>query len=608
MKRRQFIQSSALAAGALSTTGGCSNPAGQEVAQKPPNVILIMTDDQGFGDVGCYGNDVIKTPNLDHFYEESVRFNRFFVSPTCSPTRAALLCGRHEFRCGISHTILGRSLLFEDEITLADVLKKAGYATGIFGKWHLGDNPPCRPEDNGFEECLYHGGGGISQSPDYWGNSYFSPTLKHNGEFKPYDGYCSDIFFENAAEWITEKRDTPFFAYITTNAPHHPYTAPEEYAKPYLDAGLDNISAHFYGMITNIDDNVGLLMQTLRETKLDQNTLVIFMTDNGSAEACNHHLYNAEMKGCKGSPHEGGVRVPCWFKLPGRFDNGRDIKEIAAHIDLLPTIAELCGVDLPDGRELDGKSLLPLLDSANSDWPERTIVTHQGRWAAGIDPGDHKYINCSIRSQRFRLVNNNELYDMDNDPSQIENVIDTFPDATHELREDYENWWDSVLPRLRKVQHLRIGSPEENPTTLACMDWRASLIRDGHPDRHRVPIWLQSRLKLLAAHNYELNGKSIAQGTTGSWAIEVAKSGTYRFTLRKLPATASDELNSLGKGDANLLCGNIKKKVAVKTGDTSAVIEVELAKGNTDLECWFTGQRDDGDLSGSYFVAAELIS
>ncbi len=601
------MRDSALGATALAIAGGCGETVEKAAQKRPPNIILIMTDDQGFGDVGCHGNDVIKTPNLDRLYADSVRFNRFFVSPTCSPTRSALLCGRHEFRCGISHTILGRSLLFDDEVTSAEMLSNAGYATGIFGKWHLGDNHPCRPEDHGFEECLYHGGGGITQSPDYWGNTYFSPTLRHNGSFEKYDGFCTDIFFREAMGWMSSQRSRPFFAYIVTNAPHFPYTAPEEYAKPYLDIGLDNVSAHFYGMITNIDDNMGHLMQFLRESGLEENTLLIFLTDNGSAVACGHQLFNAGMKGCKGTPHEGGVRVPCWFRLPGRYEGGRDIDRIAAHIDILPTLADICGCETPAGRDLDGRSLLSLLDNNASDWSDRYIFTHQGRWPAGADPGEYKYRNCSVRNQRFRLVNNEELYDMEADPSQITNVIGDFPDDTQLLREAYEKWWDSVLPRLRKVQHIKIGSPDENPSSLACMDWRASHIHEGQPEWRSVPIWMQNRLEALAARRFEWNGKAVRQGTTGSWAVEVARNGSYRFTLRKLPKSASEELNSLDKGEAFLSIGDVQEKKKLVPGDTSAVFEVELKAGETDLECWFTGQRDDGDISGAYFVEVERL-
>ena len=320
MKKRDFLQLLTYSGTGALITAGLPKPLQSQSSGFPerPNIIIVMTDDQGYGELGCHDNPIIKTPHLDRFHKESTRFTRFFVSPTCTPTRAGLLTGRHEFRCGISHTILGRSLLREDEVTIADVLSQAGYRTGLFGKWHLGDNYPCRPMDNGFRECFYHGGGGITQTPDYWGNTYFSPTINHNGRWEKSDGYCTDVFFDAALNWIEHNRNQPFFALITPNTPHLPHQVSERYSKPYEDQGLDPEAAKFYGMITNIDDNMGKLVKKIQTLGIEKQTLIIFMTDNGSAQACNYNLFNAGMRGCKGSAHEGGVRVPCFFRWPLR--------------------------------------------------------------------------------------------------------------------------------------------------------------------------------------------------------------------------------------------------------------------------------------------------
>ena len=254
-----------------------------QAAGRKPNVVLVMTDDQGYGDLGCHGNDLMATPNLDSLHAQSVRFTNFHVDPTCSPTRSALMTGRYSSRTGVWHTIMGRSLLGRDEVTVADVFAAAGYATGMFGKWHLGDNYPFRPEDRGFQEVLRHGGGGVGQAPDFWGNDYFDDTYWHNGVPTPFKGYCTDVFFDGALKFIEANKDKPFFAYVPTNAPHGPYRVAEKYAAIYKKKGVKGGRANFWGMITNIDENMGRLLARLEALGLERNTILIFMTDNGTS-------------------------------------------------------------------------------------------------------------------------------------------------------------------------------------------------------------------------------------------------------------------------------------------------------------------------------------
>ena len=610
MKRRDFLGQ--MTAGGMLAFGAGANqrPAAAQSRTLPhrPNVILVMTDDQGYGDLGCHGNRDIRTPNIDRFYQESARFNHFFVSPTCSPTRAGLLTGRHEFRCGISHTILGRSLLREDEVTIADVLSGAGYRTGIFGKWHLGDNYPCRPMDRGFQECFYHGGGGIGQTPDFWGTSYFNPVINHNGTCKRTRGYCTDVFFNAALNWIGRNRDLPFFAYITPNAPHTPLDVPESFARSYQERGLGPDAAKFYGMIANIDQNIGRLVMRIRDMGLEENTLIIFLTDNGSAQACRLGLHNGGMRGCKGTAHEGGVRVPCFFRWPGKLETGRDIASIAAHVDILPTLAALCGASLPRDRKLDGVSLLPLLAGERDELPDRHLITHVGRWPADVDPRDCKYERCSVRSQRFRLIENRELYDMENDPGETVNVIDRFPEAVAQMRQSYDRWWDEVLPVLRSTQHIKLGAPEENPLTLSCMDWGSSMVSPGDPDWRKVPFWKQDCLASLAVgKTYLMDSTPAKQGTMGSWAVEFTRSGRYLMTLRKLPSQALEAANALNDGTAHIVCGNTRYYERIAPGATSVSFELDCTPGTARLECWFTGQREDGNPSGAYFVDVHFL-
>ncbi|MFC1509783.1 arylsulfatase [Candidatus Omnitrophota bacterium] len=603
MKKRDFLQLLTYSGTGVFITAGLPKPLQSQSSGFPkrPNIIIVMTDDQGYGELGCHGNPILQTPHLDRFHDESTRFTRFFVSPTCTPTRAGLLTGRHEFRCGISHTILGRSLLREDEVTIADILSQAGYKTGIFGKWHLGDNYPCRPMDNGFRECFYHGGGGITQTPDYWGNTYFSPTLNHNGRWEKSDGYCTDVFFDAALKWIEHNRQQPFFALITPNTPHLPHQVSDRYSKPYEDKGLDSEAAKFYGMISNIDDNMGKLVEKIHTLGIEKQTLIIFMTDNGSAQACNYNLFNAGMRGCKGSAHEGGVRVPCFFRWPGTIEAGKDIGTISAHIDMLPTLADLCGGALPEGRKLDGVSLKPLLEGKRVQLPDRFLMSHVGRWPAGEQPS--KYHNCSIRSQKFRLVNNDALFDMEADPGETTNVIATHPDIVASMRDAYDKWWDEILPRVTNPQRIKLGSSEENPSLLTCMDWGESLIIEGEPDWRKVHLWRQECLAALARHEpYLVGGKPAPGGTMGSWSIEFTRSGSYSLTLRKLHPAAPTAWNTLKPGSAHIKCGSFTADKKITGSVTSVMFEADLNKGPAQLECWFDGQRLDGGLSGAYFV------
>jgi arylsulfatase len=451
--RREFLKNmglTAASAATLSVLRGCQGTGRTAGAKwERPNVVLVMTDDQGYGELACHGNKIIKTPNLDRLHAESTRFTVFHVSPTCSPTRASLMTGRHEFRSGVTHTYRERERLSLEAVTIAQVLSKAGYKTGIFGKWHLGDEEPYQPHNRGFDEVFIHGAGGIGQSyscscGDVPGNKYFDPVIRHNRTFVKTKGYCTDIFFTQALHWIKQNKDRRFFAYITTNTPHSPHVCGEEYSKPYLDAGLDAKSAAYYGMITNIDDNVGRLIAKLDEWGLTDKTLLIFMTDNGHSM---RNLYNAGMRAHKGTPYEGGTRVPAFFRWTGRTKAGVDIDRLTAHIDIFPTLAELCGGTMPKKVKLDGRSLAPLLKDPKAEWPDRYLFVHRGRWARGKIK-DAKYSNCAVRTQRFRLVNNEELYDIENDPGEKENVIDKYPDVVARMRKAYDQWWEQVLPAM----------------------------------------------------------------------------------------------------------------------------------------------------------------
>jgi arylsulfatase A-like enzyme len=450
--------------------------AGSPVHAAPPNIILVMTDDQGYGDLACHGNPHIQTPHLDAFYKQAARFTDFHVSPTCAPTRSALLTGRHEFKNGVTHTIQERERLTLQAFTVAQLLKSAGYATGIFGKWHLGDEAEYQPNRRGFDEVFIHGAGGIGQTypgscGDAPGNTYFDPAILHNGKFEKTKGYCTDVFFNQALAWIDQRRQTgePFFAYITPNCPHAPLDCPPEYEAPYTGKVPPNV-AKFYGMITNIDDNFGRLTAKLDEWKLTDNTLVIFMTDNGTATGS--RVFNAGMRGAKGSPYQGGTRVPALWRWPNGFAGGRELPQLTAHIDIFPTLAEITGAKVPAefATQVEGRSLLPLLKDAHANqhsatWDDRVLVTHVGRWEKG-KAQQHKYSACSIRNSRFTLVNagrmgeNWELFDLHADPGESKNVLADHPDVVKELKGQLDAWWQEVTPLLVNED---VTPPAQNP-------------------------------------------------------------------------------------------------------------------------------------------------
>jgi arylsulfatase A-like enzyme len=433
-----------------------------------PNIVLMITDDQGYGPIGKHGNPWIQTPNLDKLHGQSTRFERFLVSPTCSPTRAALMSGRHPMKNGITHTILERERMALSTVTLPQVLSKAGYVSGIFGKWHLGDEEPYQPHKRGFNEAFIHGAGGIGQRyncscADVPGNQYFNPTIRHNGSFVKTKGYCTDLFFTAGLGWMKKMKDQgkPFFAYITTNAPHGPFIAPPQNAKRFTDLGFSERDAGFYGMIENIDQNMGRLMSKLDEWNLAKDTILIFMSDNGSVggmvregsklgmsrEGKPMEGFNARMKGTKGSADEGGVRVPFFVRWPGKFPADQAVERISAHIDLLPTLADIVGIDqLPKGQ-VEGRSLLPLIKNPQAKWKDRYLFTQVARWKTGSEPTDHMWKRFAVRNERFRLVEN-KLYDMRKDPSQLMDIADKKPKVVHSMRLAYEKFWKETRPLM----------------------------------------------------------------------------------------------------------------------------------------------------------------
>jgi arylsulfatase len=458
---------------------GCSvSTQNKSLKNTKPNIILVMTDDQGMGDLACMGNQVLKTPNIDAFYNKSTRFTDFQVSPTCAPTRAAIMSGNRPFEVGVTHTIFQRERMSKDVFTMPQALQSAGYKTGLFGKWHLGDEEEYLPTNRGFNEVLMHGAGGIGQTrygdfPPNKENLYFDNILLHNDTIVKTKGFCTDVFFDAALGWIKKQNeaDAPYFAYVSLNAPHAPLVAPEKYKKRFLDLGYDKGTAGRYGMIENIDDNFGIMMQKLESWNALENTLVIFMTDNGAThlkgslngERIKH--FNANLRGGKNSPFEGGTHVPAFWYWKGKLETGIDIDKLTSHIDLYKTFSEIAGVKLPKKmQELSGRSLVPLLENPNSEWSDRELFVHCGRWQEGKRE-EAKYKKAAIRTQQWRFDNNKELFDISIDPSEKNNVADQHPEVIATLRKSYNFWWENTKP-LMVNEGLPKVEPENQPLAI----------------------------------------------------------------------------------------------------------------------------------------------
>ncbi len=524
---------------ALSACSG-DDPASSNAA--PPNIVIVMTDDQGWAQLGVHGNEVLRTPNLDRLAGESVEFTRFYVSPVCSPTRASLMTGRYNYRTGVVDVSLGRAMMHTDETTLAEILRDAGYRTGIFGKWHLGDSYPMRPMDQGFEQVLVHRGWGIGSPGDPAGTDYFNPILQHNGEEKKFEGYCTDVFFDAALRFIEQHRDQPFFTYLATNSPHSPYLVPESYSKPYRAQGLSDEDARIYGMIANIDDNVGRLLAKLEELGISENTALIFLTDNGPAT----RHFTAGLRGQKGAVYEGGIRVPFFVRWPAKLRPAK-VDQIAAHIDVLPTLLEAAGIDRPAGLKLDGVSLMPLLVGDNDDWPERTLYV---QWQRGNTPP--LYGSFAAISEQFKLVQNRtlgkqigreprfELYDIKADPGEQNSIGELRKKTLARLKAGYERWFHDVsATRGYDPPRIVVGSEHENPVILTRQDWRAQGT-DGWSDRH-----------------------------LGYWEVEVATAGSYDIRFRFSTQTRA--------GRAEFRLGQVKlRKPFTRSAESVTFREVEL--------------------------------
>ncbi len=488
-------------------------------SESRPNVLLIMTDDQGYGDLQFHGNKKIDTPVLDRLAKESTRFERFMVCPLCSMTRATLLSGRYNLRTGCASVTRGLETVRAEEVLIPEVLKTAGYSTGCFGKWHIGEHYPSHPNGQGFDEFF-----GMPQG--HW-DDYFDSMLEHNGEMVPTKGYITDVLTDAAMTFINKHRDRPFFCYVPYNAPHTPMQIADRYFDKYKGRGLADKTAAIYGMVQNIDENVGRLLNQLDELEIAEKTVVIFLSDNG-AEGPEGSRYNAGMRGMKGSVHEGGVRVPMFVRWPGKIEANRSQTRLTAHIDLLPTIAELCGVTNLKTKPLDGRSLVPLLLEHNTNWPkDRMIFSRSPNWrtlvGANGNPAEES-VNLrfpgSVRTERWRAVNLGQgwqLFDMGVDPGQTKDVAESHSEVVARLSSAYEIWFTDVT-------RVSITRP---------------VIDIGHPTWSQVKLTVPEAYftgkigwynKFGFAHDW-LTGWSDTKDKIW-WETNVVTAGRYRVTLK----------------------------------------------------------------------------
>ncbi len=549
-----------------------------------PNVVIIMTDDQGYGEIAAHGNPIIQTPHMDALHAESVRFTDFHVDPTCSPTRAALATGRYSTRTGVWHTINGRTMINPDELTLAEVFKANGYDTSLFGKWHIGDNYPCRPEDKGYDHALWHPGGAMSHASDYWENDYYDDHYKLNGEWTQIEGYCTDVWFDQAIRYIEQPRDRPFFMSIHTNAPHDPWIVPESYSDPYLEAGLSETMAIFYGMITCIDDNLGRFRARLEELGLAENTLLVFMTDNGTTAGwitfrSGEPYYNAGMRGWKSSAYEGGHRVPLFWHWPnGGLTTGRDVPDLTAHFDILPTLVDLLKLKKPAGPPLDGISLAPVLREPEATLPGRTLFVHVQR--AYLPP---KWINSAVMTPRWRLIDGRELYDIKADPGQGHDIAAQHPETVAHLRAEYEAWWRSLETDMKQTVRYGIGGGE-NPMTLSGHDW---LIKPGERDA----IWNQGQIRRGEVAN-------------GPWAVNVERAGSYEISLHRWAPYLDKPMGMIG---ARLRIGDLIETQSLEQDDTGATFRVQLEAGPTTIKTWLQNPGPQRAEQGAYYLRVHYL-
>ena len=583
-----------------------------------PNVLIIMTDDQGYPELSVHGNPVLQTPNLDILHGQSIRLSDYHVTPMCTPTRGQLLTGMDAARNGAVNVSSGRALLRPKIPTIANYFSDAGYFTGVFGKWHLGANYPFRPQDRGFEESVWYPSSSIPSVPAYWGNDYFDDVYTHNGKEQRYKGYCTDVFFSEAKRFMLDsvRKKKPFLCYLATNTPHGPFIPKDEDRKaiaqilesPKFDHLEENIKRRlslYLGMIRNIDWNMGKLMKFLDENNLSKNTILLFQTDNGSI--LGPQYFNAGMRGKKTQIWEGGHRVPCFIRWPsGGLGKPRDIEGLTQVQDVLPTLLELCEIEIKNvnGQKFDGMSLASIIKNKKKVPEDRMLVINYSRMP-GFSNYPSPYSQTQMRAdqsavlwKRWRLLENRELYDLKSDPLQKNNVIENHPKVVAKMRRHLYSWWDTVKHLANNPQRIIIGTKYENPTKLSATEW--------------LDVFVDQQGQIFRGVQ-----------KSGYWLLDIAQSGEYEIELRRWPKEADGTISGTlpnGEGKAlpiteamlyvsdhnHLDIGQKKayqfegltKRVTQK--DKAITFTMSLKKGPVALHTWFKGQNNT--MLSAYYV------
>ena len=572
---------------ACQTSENKSQSATKSIIQRP-NVILILTDDQGYGDLGSHGHPVLQTPNLDAFAKTAIEATNFHVGTTCSPTRAGLLTGRNANRNNAWHTIAGCSILNQKEETIAEVFQQNDYLTAMFGKWHLGDNYPFLPHNRGFQEAYFCKGGGVWQTPDFWKNDYFDDTYFRNGNPEKTEGYCTDVWFQETIDYIdkNKEKEQPFFVYLAPNAAHYPFNVPKKYMDLYKDVDLPEALKRFNGMVTNLDDNFGQLMKYLSANNLVDNTIVIYTTDNGTAGGIKkdkatgkNYGYNAGLKGQKVSQYDGGHRVPFFINYPnGNLTGGKKTDELIAHVDILPTLTNLCGINFQAKNQLDGEDRSAYLKKEQVDTSRMLVIdTQRNQWPV-------KGHRPCVMSRDWRLVNGKELYHTKIDPGQINDIAQQHPEKVKAMQTFYDKWWAST-EKDWQYANIPLGHTKANPTLIT--------IHDLHTTEFLA--WNQVQIRNANKH-----------ATDGFYSVEIAEEGTYEFSLSRYPPESGLALNAqadeipaqshidgfpkgteLNIQEGIVELGNLKFSSKSNKNDLSIKVKTDLPAGENQLKTWF---------------------
>lgn len=563
-----------------------------QLLAQPPNVIIIMTDDQGYGELSIHGNPILKTPHLDALAKRSQRFKEFHVAPMCTPTRSQLLTGLDAAKNGAVNVSSGRALLRPELKTMANYFLDSGYNTGLFGKWHLGSNYPFRPTDRGFQKAIWFPSSHIGSVPDHWGNDYFDDTYLDGTKPRAFKGYCTDIFFDEAMTFMKKsaKDKKPFLTYLATNTPHGPLIAKKEdrielekaintYKKKTNHKEIKTQSlSNYLGMVKNIDDNMGRLNAFLENENLKDNTIIIFLTDNGSTYG--HSYFNAGMRGRKTQVWEGGHRAPLFVSWPkGKFVQSREIEGLTQVQDILPTLLDLC--EIPSHQPssyFDGQSLAGILRGKEKVDPERKLVIAYSRM-----PGPFPYPapeaqtavrpnNSIVLYKHWRLLEDRVLNNLQSDPLQEKNVIDQYPEITKKMRLHLNQWWSNVKDKIDEPQRVIIGHDKENPSRITACEW--------------LDVFIDQQ-------------RQISKGNKkyGYWLLDVAQKGTYEFELRRWPRGV--------KPPSEEQRADIKKAYFYITGthhsplvdDPTYGFRGKVSKVDDDLSATFTHDLDAGPIA-----------